>query len=87
MKTTPTKKTLSVFATDLIIAGTVGVALFTTLLLHDVFIEGPALSHSLYLAFKWGGIAFVSMLAFLKMPTRLFPYIILMVMLGLYFIH
>jgi hypothetical protein len=87
MKTTPTKKTPSVFGTDLIIAGTVGAMLFAVLLLHDIFVEGPALSHSLYLAFKWGGIAFVGMLAFLKMSTRLFPYIILVVMLALYFIH
>jgi hypothetical protein len=76
----------SVFVKDLIIAGVVGGLIFLMPLLHDAIVGGTASSNPFYWAFVGGGITFVGLLAFLQLPTKLFPYIVAILALAVFLI-
>ncbi len=66
----------SVFVKDVIIAGVFGAVIFLMPLLHDALAGGTASSNPLHFALVGGSITFVGLLAFLQLPTKLFVYVI-----------
>lgn len=70
---------------DLIRAIVVGGAVSAVLLLHGVFMDGADLSHLFFWVFTGGGVTFIVVLALQQLPTELFVYAILVLVLAIAF--
>lgn len=85
-KTSDISSYFSGFMKDVVTAGVFGALIFAMPLLHDAIVGGTPTSNPFHWALVGGGVTFVGLLAFLQLPTKLFVYVIPVLVLVVAFI-